>query len=157
VASIYKSIQLQEEQLRSVELLRDVQIKSNLQGSSSVARLDNKISAIKNQIATMQARLVGKNNEKSLNSILAEFEFATVKKEIAQKRWELALSTLEDARTQALSQRRYLTIISAPVKPQFPEKTTRIRKVIYTLLGALVVFMSWSVFASAIGIRTKNR
>ncbi len=93
-----------------------------------------RVKALAAQVAGEKRRLVNPSGGTSIADSLAEFDAAMVEKEFAQKGYEVAMATLEVARTDATRQHRYLAIVTAPSKPDestYPERG----------LGVLTVFI----------------
>jgi capsular polysaccharide transport system permease protein len=155
VLAIYKSIQSLEEKIKAAERQRDVQLRGNVSNSPAILRLNTEISVMQSQLASQRARLVGQANTKSLNSILAKFEYATIQSEISKKRWEVTLETLQRSRQDALLQRRYLTVIAPPIMPVFPDNESRVSTMLFTFFALTTLFLIWSVFSSAVRVRTR--
>ncbi len=155
VLAVYKSIQALEDRIKETERVRDVQLGSNVRNSPITTRIGAELKVLTDQLIEQKNRLVGENDEKSLNSILAKFEYASITKDIAQKRWELALKSLENSRQDALLQRRYLTVIVPALETQFPDNASKVRLLVFVLFGLLMLNLVFSVFTTAVRMRTR--
>jgi len=108
--SVYQLISNLELQLTEAESQRDSLRSEGLTNSPLLPGLDAKARELRAQIAEQRGRLAGSNGN-SLASSLNQFEGASVRKEIAQARWESTLNTLQQAYLKVLEERRYFVIV----------------------------------------------
>ncbi len=97
---------------------------------------------------TKSTTISGKDN--SLASKLTEYEHLMLEKDIADKILATAMSSLQDARSQALRQQLYLERIVQPSKPDWPEEPRRLRSVAATLLLGLIIWWILSLTIAAV-------
>jgi len=83
----------------------------------------------------------------SLVNRVTEYQRLALEKDVADKILATAMSSLEDARNQALHKQLYLERIVQPSKPDWPEEPRRLRNVIATLLLGLIL---WGVLSLTI-------
>lgn len=155
VIAIHTSIQALEQKIKEAERIRDVQLQSNVKDSPMLARLTTEISVLSAQLHDQRNRLVDEEDVESLNNILAVFEYAGIQRDIAQQRWEFSLESLESSRQDALLQRRYLMVIAPPLLPDYPEKASHFRTILFTFLALATLFVAFSVFSAAVSARTR--
>lgn len=77
-----------------------------------------------------------------ISSLLAKFEALEVEREFAQKAYASTLSSLEQARTEADRQQRYLAIYSLP---SMPEQALYPQRIINIAMLIAVIFAIWSI------------
>ena len=103
-----------------------MQLKAYMNDDAPQVRAANeKVRAIAAQVAQENRRLVNPKSEKGLNMSLADFEAAMVEKEFAEKAYESTLAALENARSDAARQHRYLATIA---RPSLPDESTYPRR-----------------------------
>lgn len=108
-----------------------------------IRALKSKIQALAKQITTERQRWVNVDNEDAnLSNLVSDYEKLLTKKTIAERLYESALSSLENARLSAMQQQQYLEVIAAPYLPTEAEKP-------YVLMGILSVFLgsflAWAI------------
>ncbi|CAA6805093.1 MAG: Unknown protein [uncultured Thiotrichaceae bacterium] len=109
-----------------------------------IRALKSKIQALRKQISTERQRWVNVNgNDATLSNLVGDYEKLLTKKTIAERLYESALGSLENARLSAMQQQQYLEVIAAPYLPSEAEKP-------YVLMGILSIFLG-SFLAWVIG------
>ncbi len=113
--------------------------------SPEIPMLEARLHAIDSRIAELQSKLTG-NDEKirTLAASLATFEELQVKEGLAEQMYTLARVSEERARES--TERRWL-YASVFVPPTLPDEPAYPRRVAFTLIGATICFMFWSIAA----------
>lgn len=118
----------------------------------SVALLDyaeDKVNRLSEQILDDQVRLLEREvtvakegfnaARQDLIDLQENFEYATVERDLARRKWEAAIDSLEEGRRNVLAQRRYFYIVVAPssaADPSYP-RTFSSTFVFFVLIGTL--------------------
>ncbi len=100
-------------------------------GSPRLVELETRVSALRAQVASQRARLTG--GEGSLAPTVAGFERIGLDREIANRGYGSALTSLEAARVDAQKQHLYLVRV---VEPNLPQKSIYPMRLL-TVLGVL--------------------
>lgn len=100
-----------------------------------IRSVKSKIQALRQQITNERQRWVNDDSDDiTLSNLVGDYEKLLTKKTIAERLYESALSSLENARLSAMQQQQYLEVIAAPYLPSEAEKP-------YVLMGILSVFL----------------
>ncbi len=93
------------------------------QNSPQKKGLEQRIAAIKAELADARRRLTGDStlNDRSEALQLAEFERLKIDLESAEKSREGARASLDDARVQVIRQQKYVFTVAAPSQPDSPD------------------------------------
>jgi len=101
------------------------------------------------EIGAEAARVAGAGN-RSLADKAAEFQRLSLEKEFADKMLASAMSTLEQARSEAQRKQLYLERIVQPSRPDAPMEPRRARSMLVTLVVSLVVWGIASLLVAGI-------
>lgn len=101
------------------------------------------------EIRAETGRVAGAGN-RSLADKAAEFQRLSLEKEFADKMLASAMSTLEQARSDAQRKQLYLERIVQPSRPDAAMEPRRIRNILVTLVVALIVWGILSLLAAGI-------
>lgn len=115
ITAIYQRIAGFETQLAEAKADRDQLLANGLDKSPVLPRLQARVAVLEKQITEQRGRLAGELDGKSSGQSLNAFEDATLRKEMAQARWEASLQTLQQAKLQNLRERRYFLVVAHPV------------------------------------------
>jgi capsular polysaccharide transport system permease protein len=88
--------------------------------------------------------------ERSLSSKSADYESVELQREYADKRLEIALTSLQEARENAMKQQLYVEGIARPNRPDIAIEPKRARDVAATFLLCLVIWGVLSLFITAV-------
>ncbi|MDH5539597.1 MAG: hypothetical protein OEY03_09345, partial [Rhizobacter sp.] len=106
---------------------------------------------LQNEIRAHAARVAGAGNGNgTLADKAADFQRLSLEKEFADKMLASALSTLEQARSDAQRQQLYLERIVLPSRPDAPMEPRRIRSIVVTLVLSLIVWGILSLLGAGI-------
>ena len=106
--------------------------------------LRNRIAALQQQLAAASAPVAnpaGQQNRTALSSSVGGFEDLDIKRQVAEKYYEAALSALEKAKHDADSQMTYLAVFVEPNLPQsstYPRRATSVTLTLFAGLGLWV-------------------
>jgi capsular polysaccharide transport system permease protein len=103
-----------------------------------VALLKNKIANLTSQIATESSKVTGSNT--SLAQKSSEYERLILERDFAGKQLAVALSSLEQARNEALRKHLYLERISQPNTPDVALEPRRIRSIAAVFILGLIMW-----------------
>ena len=138
---------MQDELIASYSQLS--QLKSISPDNPQVPLLINKIENLKTQIASESAKVTG--GDVSLARKTSEYERLMLEREFAGKQLATAVTTLEQARNEALRKHLYLERISQPNIPDTALEPRRIRSIAAVFILGLIL---WGIMAMLItGIR----
>lgn len=98
---------------------------------------------LQTEIARENARVAGAGN-RSLADKAAEFQRLQLEKDFADKMLASAMSTLEQARSEAQRKQLYLERIVQPSRPDVPMEPRRWRNVVVT---AVLALMAWGILS----------
>jgi len=159
---------------RNSEALFDPERQSGLQ-LEQIGRLEETLTATRQQIANVQA--VAADNPQlstlqhaartlqstidvktaevaggrhSLSSASAAYAGVDLERDFAAKRLEIALSSLQQARENAMKQQLYLERIAEPKQPDVAIEPKRLRDIGATLLFSLIIWGVVSLLATAV-------
>lgn len=103
-----------------------------------VALLKNKIANLTSQIASESSKVAGSNT--SLAQKSSEYERLILERDFAGKQLAVTLSSLEQARNEALRKHLYLERISQPNTPDIAVEPRRIRSIAAVFLLGLIMW-----------------
>lgn len=103
-----------------------------------VALLKNKIANLTSQIASESSKVTGSNT--SLAQKSSEYERLILERDFAGKQLTVALSSLEQARNEALRKHLYLERISQPNTPDIAMEPRRIRSIAAVFILGLIMW-----------------
>jgi len=129
-----------EGELSSVEARLEATRQKLDEGTPTVQALKRKAEALKAQISARNDAQSGDLREKS--EILSNYETLQIEKTFAQQAYASAMSSLEAARVNAAAQQRYLATFKQPTVPEYAVYP---RKLLSSLMAAIVFFAVWGV------------
>lgn len=148
-------------QLQLVSKIQDELISTRVQLSQimslspknpQVALLKNKIVNLSAQIASESSKVTGGDTSFARKSSI--YDGLILERNFAGKQLSVALSSLEQARNQALRKHLYLERISQPNTPDIALEPRRIRSVLTVFMLGLII---WGIFSMLLaGIREHN-
>lgn len=123
-------------ELKIKEAEREIGIyqKARVQDSPVVARLNERLAILRQQKNDINRNLVG-NGDKALNKVLAGFEYVSIKKDIAQQKWETALKNVEISKAEAFRQRQYFLTIVPPIASELPAEPQKLKLFVLSLIA----------------------
>jgi capsular polysaccharide transport system permease protein len=104
---------------------------------------------LQGEIRAETARVAGAGS-RSLADKAAEFQRLSLEKEFADKMLASAMSTLEQARSDAQRKQLYLERIVQPSRPDAPMEPRRVRSILVTFVVSLIVWGILSLLAAGI-------
>ena len=104
---------------------------------------------LEQEIEAETLRVAG-SRDHSLASKVAEYQRLTLEKEFAEKMLASAMTTLEQARSEAQRKQLYLERIVQPNKPDAPAEPKRVRAVLVTAIVSLIIWGILSLLAAGI-------
>ncbi len=111
----------------------------------SVQNLTARIEIIDVQITRLKEKLTGETPEiRNVAAKLARFEELEVQRQFAERLYTMAQDGLERARMTAERQAMYLTVF---VPPSLPEESLYPRRIAFSILAPLALFVVWSIVA----------
>lgn len=138
---------IQEELLASKILM--AQIQSISKENPQLPSLKSRIDSLQDQSDAETAKVAGA--EQSLSAQSAEYEGLALERSFAAKQLASALTSLEQARSDALRKQLYLERIVQPSRPDVAFEPRRIRNIIATFLLGLI---AWGILTMLIaGVR----
>ena len=108
--------------------------------AAAIVSLDNKISAIKDQLAQEQRQLASRQPQDSdvMSALVADYQKLLGEQEFAERLYTSTLTGLEAARAEALRQHRYLVTFVAPSLPEDSTRPRRLLAIFTVFVGACV-------------------
>jgi capsular polysaccharide transport system permease protein len=137
---------LQEELIETHNRLADVQ--SVAAESPQLSVLHNRARVLQDAIDAETAKVAG--GQQSLSSKSVDYESVELQREYADKRLEIALTSLQEARENAMKQQLYVEGIARPNQPDIAIEPKRARNIGATFLLSLVVWGALSLFVTAV-------
>jgi len=104
---------------------------------------------LEQEIEAETLRVAG-SRDHSLASKVAEYQRLTLEKEFAEKMLASAMTTLEQARSEAQRKQLYLERIVQPNKPDAPAEPKRVRAILVTVIVSLIIWGILSLLAAGI-------
>jgi len=127
-------------------------MKSLSPNSTQVKLLKQKIKNLQKQINIETSKIVGRDDSYSEKS--SELKKLLLEEEYAGKQLLIALSSLGDARNEALRKQLYLERVSKANLPDIPLKPKRIKNIITVFILGLI---AWGILSMLLaGIREHN-
>lgn len=149
---IYQIIADLELKQTGLEAQRDGLKLNGLGRSPLLPRLNAQINTLKRQVEEQRGRLTGSGANTVQRSILV-LERARTQKQLAETTLAAALTTLEQARLEALKQRQYLVLVAPPSSPDAPNVWMGAIKFSWLILLVALIggaFYLWKMKAEAI-------
>lgn len=118
--------------------------------SPTVTVLRSREKSLIEQLKKLNDELAGLNQngkEKSVTSMLANFEEIEVERQFAEKNYASALASLERSRLEAERKQRYLAVF---VKPSLPEYALYPRRIEMIAMIMILTLMLWALFTFVI-------
>jgi capsular polysaccharide transport system permease protein len=137
---------LEEERIATQNQIADV--RGVAKDNPQIAVLEERVKVLQSQIDAETGKVAG--DVHSLSTKSAAYEAALLERDFAEKRLELALTSLEQARESANRQQVYLERIEQPNRPDVAIEPRRIRNVMATLLLSLIVWGVVSLLAASV-------
>lgn len=136
-------------------------VEANLEGlklsfpeaSNKVIEEKNKLLALIQQVKRERVRStksIGKNNTKSMSSLISRYEELLTEQGFAEKSYEIALLNIKEARIEATQQSRYLSVIVHPFMPEKPAKPEQPNDLVVLFLSCLLLWGILSLIVSSI-------
>lgn len=117
------------------------QLQSSTLENPQIVTLKKRISILSSAIASENSRIAGAG-ETSLAGKAASYQELNLQREFADRQLAAALSSLEQARAEAMKKQLYLERIASP---SLPDKATEPRR-IYGVVATLVIgFFAWGI------------
>jgi capsular polysaccharide transport system permease protein len=137
---------LQEELIATRNRIADVRAVAADNPQLAVLRRQGRV--LQDAIDAETAKVAG--GERSLSSKSADYESVELQREYADKRLEIALTSLQEARENAMKQQLYVEGIARPNRPDIAIEPKRARDVAATFLLCLVIWGVLSLFITAV-------
>ncbi|MPZ57856.1 MAG: hypothetical protein GEU91_15425 [Rhizobiales bacterium] len=108
-----------------------------------IVNLRSRIAAAREQLAAVEAQIANsKEGNRSLSSVVGQYEQLDLDRQFAQTILTSAVQTLEQARASAISQHLYVTPF---VRPARPESSTYPNRIVSILTIGLGCFFIWTI------------
>lgn len=157
-AGLYAQIHEIEAQISDLERQRDVELAAGRKRNPALQRINAELDVLRNQLRTKRARFVaGLKGKPALSEALSQFEAASVQLELARKRWEMILASMEELHREILRNRRYLVIVDPPKTPANSDFTARMRLVVFAFFASFFLYLSARLILSALRMRILGR
>jgi capsular polysaccharide transport system permease protein len=127
-----------EAQLTDLQTRRSAMLAYLMEGSPAVVEINQQIGAIESQIAREKARLTSPQG-KTLNIALEEYQRLQMGAELAQDLYKTALVALEKGRVEATRMLKQVSVLQAPVVPEYPLEPRRLYNTIVFILVTLLI------------------
>lgn len=125
------------------------QVRQASRDNPQIPILENRISSLRDEIAKRNNQVTG--GDRSLANKAAEYERLSLERDFADKQLAIALSSLEQARNDAMRKQLYLERVVQPSKPDMALEPRRLRNILATLILGII---AWGVLTILIaGIR----
>ena len=119
--------------------------------SLQVRNLQAKVNALKTQIQNERLRLANeKKGSEDLNQLIYDYEPLQLNKNLAEKKYTSALSSLELAKVEAQRKQRYLISFVPPNIPEKALEPDRTTNVITVFFGSLLLYAIGGLIWAAI-------
>lgn len=125
------------------------QVRQASRNNPQIPILENRINSLRDEIAKRNNQVTG--GDRSLANKAAEYERLSLERDFADKQLAIALSSLEQARNDAMRKQLYLERVVQPSKPDMALEPRRLRNMLATLILGII---AWGVLTILIaGIR----
>jgi capsular polysaccharide transport system permease protein len=125
------------------------QVRALTRDNPQIPSLKERVASLQSQIDKETAKVAG--GARSLSSQSADFERLALDRAFAEKQLAIALTSLEQARSDALRKQLYLERIAQPSVPDVAVEPRRLRGVVATFL---VGMMAWGILSMLLaGVR----
>jgi capsular polysaccharide transport system permease protein len=118
-------------------------------GAPQLVGQEQRVAAIRGQISAQQRRMTSQG-ESGISADIAAFEPAMVEKEIAERTYESAITSLELARIEADRQHRYLVTIAKPSRPDAPTHPRLFLSILTVLVLSFAFFGIGSLILASV-------
>lgn len=146
IAEVYTAISTLEGELLSLQGQIDNATLLGHEDTRQMEQLVETKSTLENRVKRQRLRLIRSDKGKSLNEILADYEFSIVQQEIAEQTWSAALIALDSARNAAALGLSQFQVVVPPntslvaAHPNRIKTTLLVFLVFFSLFGAFKVF-----------------
>jgi capsular polysaccharide transport system permease protein len=137
---------LQEELIDTRNRIAD--LRSVAANNPQLPVLQSRVRILQDAIDAETAKVAG--GRQSLSSKSAEYESIELQRDYADKRLEIALTSLQEARENAMKQQLYVEGIAQPNQPDIAIEPKRIRDIAATFLLCLVIWGVLSLLVTAV-------
>lgn len=155
--AIYNPDKQSELQLQRVELVNAdlMATRRQLADVEAVAPVSPQIPVLAARVKTLEASVNAESlkvagGKRSLSTQSAEFAAIALQQDFAARRLQLALSTLQSAREDALHKQLYVERINEPNRPDIAMEPKRVRNVLATFILSLLVFGIVSLLTASV-------
>jgi capsular polysaccharide transport system permease protein len=155
--SLYDPAKQSEIQLEQVGALQQdlITTRKQLSDLRAFARDNPQLPVLENRIKTLQAEMDAQmakvaGGRASLSSKSPEYETIMLDRDFAAKRLDIALSALEQARANAMSQQLYIERVEEPGRPDVAIEPRRVRNVAATFLFSMILWGISSLLTTAV-------
>jgi capsular polysaccharide transport system permease protein len=155
--TIYNPDKQSELQLQRVEQVNAdlMATRRQLADVEAVAPVSPQIPVLAARVKMLEASVNAESSKvaggkRSLSTKSAEFAAISLQQDFAARRLQLALSTLQSAREDALHKQLYVERINEPNRPDIAIEPKRVRNVLATLILSLIVFGVVSLLTASV-------
>ena len=146
VAEVYTAISTLEGELLNLQGQIDNTVMLGQEDSRQMEQLVERKSTLENRVEQQRLRLISSDKGKSLNEILADFEFSIVQQEIAEQTWAAALVSLDSARNAAALGLSQFQVVVPPNTSLVAAHPNRIKTTLLAFLAFFSMFGAYKVF-----------
>lgn len=113
-------------------------MRENSQDNPNIRELESRVRSLKEQIELEKGKIAGSDD--ALATKLGSYEELVLRRSLAEKEYETAANSLEQARQEAGRKQVYL---EAVVRPNLPDKSEEPKRLRYIFTVALLSFSSF--------------
>lgn len=146
VAEVHHAISALEGELSNLQGQIDDTALSGYSDSRQMQQLIETKQTLENRVAQHRLRLVRSDQGKSLNQVLADYEFALVQQELAKQTWSTALVALDHTRSTAALGLSQFQVVVPPNASLVSARPNRIKTTLFVFLIFFGMFGAYKVF-----------
>lgn len=146
IAEVYTAIATLESELLGLQGQIDNTALAGYEDSRQMEQLVETKLVLENRIAQQRLRLTSANQGKSLNEVLADYDFLILQQEIAEQTWATALAALGTARNAAALGLSQFQVVVPPNTSLVASQPNRIKTTLLVFLVCFSLFGAYKVF-----------
>lgn len=127
-----------EGQITDLQTRRTAMLGYLMPDSPAVVEINQQISATERQIEVEKARLTSPKG-RTLNTAVEEYQRLQMNAELAQDLYKTALVALEKGRVEATRMLKQVSVLQAPIQPEYPLEPRRLYNTVVFILITLLI------------------